>query len=596
MQGGKCKRCGRRYKGLGVCPSSWGFFRRQGAAARGYESNDLYCSEKCRDEAEGGAGGGGGESSSSGSSSSDSDLSPGCSSVLGKIITGVFVILGLIVVLAVIFGKNEDANDPAVKMEKWHEHLEKRRAAFAEGLPEEGVEARGFKNYTWEEWQNRSKKPEKPSETTVKKEGKSLRDLWLEHQSKRRDLINRGISSSKADEVGYNVMTFDEFKARFKDGDVEAEMKKLEARAAAMLEERRKQEPQKSTAVPNVENPKPVTPTAVLPEKPAAQRKPVASAATATSSSADGVRENGVPSRQQNGTSHKTTKDSKMIIITAKGKGQTRAAAVRSALCFAVFKAVGTWVGSKTRMEENREKVIAQVATVTEADVPKFDVIDARQQDGGFVAEVRASVSKKNITPKLAGVFPDVFVMPTVAVPSVTEPVKPAVPSVTEPVKPAVPSVAEPAKPAVPSADKTVNAAVSVTASTKTPIGGAGTDGAISGHQNGTGHKASKDSKGIRIIVQGKGRTKDAAVRYALRQAVWRTVGTWVDSKERIAANRAKVIALVETITEADVRAFEVMDTQKQNGGFVVKVRVSVSKKKIAPKFATVFPDVFTLD
>ena len=31
----------------------------------------------------------------------------------------------------VIFGKNENANDPAVMMEKWEEHLEKRRAAGA---------------------------------------------------------------------------------------------------------------------------------------------------------------------------------------------------------------------------------------------------------------------------------------------------------------------------------------------------------------------------------------------------------------------------------------------------------------------------------
>ena len=44
------------------------------------------------------------------------------------------------------------------------------------------------------------------------------------------------------------------------------------------------------------------------------------------------------------------------------------------------------------------------------------------------------------------------------------------------------------------------------------------------------------------------------------------------------------------------LQKFEVIDTQMQDGGFVVKVRVSVSKKKIAPKFAKVFPDVFTIE
>ena len=111
--------------------------------------------------------------------------------------------------------------------------------------------------------------------------------------------------------------------------------------------------------------------------------------------------------------------------------------------------------------------------------------------------------------------------------------------------------------------------------------------------QNGTRRKASVDSKGIRIVVHGKGKTKEAAVRWALRDAVFKTVGTWVDSKARIQENRDKVVAQVKTITEADVPKFEIMETQEQDGGFVVKVRVSVSKKKIAPKFAEIFPDVF---
>ena len=119
-------------------------------------------------------------------------------------------------------------------------------------------------------------------------------------------------------------------------------------------------------------------------------------------------------------------------------------------------------------------------------------------------------------------------------------------------------------------------------------------EGGVGGEQqNGTRRKASVDSRGIRIVVRGKGKTKEAAVRWALRDAVFKTVGTWVDSKARIQENRDKVVAQVKTITEADVPKFEIMETQEQDGGFVVKVRVSVSKKKIAPKFAEIFPDVF---
>ena len=93
------------------------------------------------------------EHESGGGSSSSAELPSGCVKIVGMILA-FLVVCGI---LGMLFCKNEDANDPAVKMAKWEEHLEKRRAAFAEGLPEEGVEERGLKNFTWEEWQNRSK-------------------------------------------------------------------------------------------------------------------------------------------------------------------------------------------------------------------------------------------------------------------------------------------------------------------------------------------------------------------------------------------------------------------------------------------------------
>lgn len=84
------------------------------------------------------------------SSESGPTLPSGCSAVLGKLVTGI-LLLGLIVIYAMIFGpKEENVNDKEQMMELWGEHLEKRCAAFAEGLSEESVEARGLKNYTWD--------------------------------------------------------------------------------------------------------------------------------------------------------------------------------------------------------------------------------------------------------------------------------------------------------------------------------------------------------------------------------------------------------------------------------------------------------------
>lgn len=559
--GKTCKWCNEPYRGAPVYPSDWGFLKREAYSHCTDDAigNRCYCSEKCRAEAEGGQGGGGGggsSSSESSSSGSDSDLSPGCSSVLGKIITGVFVILGLIVVLAVIFGKNENPNDPAVKMEKWHEHLEKRRAAFAEGLPEEGIEARGLKNYTWEEWQTRNQKAqEKTPEKEVKQKTKSLEELWIEHQETRADLSNQGMGQTDLERYGYGGMTLDEFKARFKDKDVEAELKNLKARAEAMLGEKRSLEAQNRTTRPSA---------AVAPVKSPAERKPIAPASATRKSFAGGVRENGAASVQQNGVGNKASKDSKIIVFTVQEKGKTKKSALRFALHHAVLKAVGTWVDSKTRMDENRDKVIAQVMTITENDVHNFEEMETKEQEGGFVVKARVSVSKKKIAAKFANIFPDVFTMPNTAATTV-----PPAPEKEKPVveRPIVPVVTTPVK---------------------TPTQG---DGA-----NVTGHKASKDSKAIRIVVHGKGKTKDAAVRWALRDAVFKTVGTWVDSKSRIQENREKVVAQVKTITEADVPKFEVLETQEKDGGFVVKVRVSVSKKKIAPKFAEIFPDVFVIE
>ena len=56
----------------------------------------------------------------------------------------------------VIFsGGGSEVITEAAIMEKWQEHLEKRRDAFDDGLPEKEIEAKGLKNYTWDEWQEK---------------------------------------------------------------------------------------------------------------------------------------------------------------------------------------------------------------------------------------------------------------------------------------------------------------------------------------------------------------------------------------------------------------------------------------------------------
>ena len=395
------------------------------------------------------------EYESDGGSSSSSSGSGGMG-VVGNVIGGVVLILLLIIVIGVIFSKNEDANDPAVKMAKWEEHLEKRRAAFAEGLSEEGIEARGLKNFTWEEWQNRSKAKaaEKPAEKV-----EDISEKYKAHMSKRMSLLNGGLTDKDLHEMGYDDYTLDAFKQNYKNikyktleeirhsaavpttpaavpeksaaqvdvadrakAAAEAKAKKeaairekMEAKARMKAEAeakaRAKADAEAKTRARAQAAAKARAEAAAKAEaeakaKAEARGKAEAKAKEDVSkvAAADAVGE------QPNGTDRKkASADSKGIAITVQGKGKTKDAAVRYAIRQAVWKTVGTWVGSKSRMEEKREEVKAQVMTVTQDDVRKFEVLDTQQEGGSFVLKVKVHVSKKQIAPKFAKVFPDVF-------------------------------------------------------------------------------------------------------------------------------------------------------------------------------------------
>lgn len=342
------------------------------------------------------------EYESGGGSSSSGELPSGCVKIVGMILA-FLVVCGI---LGMLFCKNEDANDPAVKMAKWEEHLEKRRAAFAEGLSEEGVEARGLKNFTWEEWQNRSKAK------AVEKE-EDISEKYRAHMNKRISFLHSGHTDAEAHALGLDDYTFEAFKQNYKNikyktleevRQIEAEAKakaEAEARVRAEAEAKRLAE---ELARKEAEEKARVREEARTKIKTEAKAKSEADAKSNLSvGSEDSV------SGQRDDDKHKPSKDSNGIRIVVQGKGKTQDAAVRWAIRDAVWKTVGKWVDSKARIQENHDKVVAKVKTITEADVAKYELIDTQKLDGDYIVKVRVSVSKKKIAPKFAEIFPDVF-------------------------------------------------------------------------------------------------------------------------------------------------------------------------------------------
>ena len=400
-----------------------------------------------------------GEYESEGGSSSSGELPSGCVKIVGMILA-FLVVCGI---LGMLFCKNEDPNDPAVKMAKWEEHLEKRRAAFAEGLPEEGVEARGLKNYTWEEWQTLQKKGQAKASEKPAEKVEDIAEKWHEHHKKRREFINSGHTKEEAEAAGFKNYTLDEFKQNYKNIKYKTleEIRQSAAvpttpaavpeksatpvdaadRAKAAAEARAKAEDDAKAKREAAIKEKMETRARMKAEAEAkakakadAEAKARAKAQAAAKARAEAAAKAEAEARakaeaeakakkdaakvaavdavgeQQNGADRKkASADSKGIAITVQGKGKTKDAALRYAIRQAVWKTVGTWVGSKSRMEEKRDEVKAQVMTITQDDVRKFEVLDTQQEGGSFVLKVKVHVSKKQIAPKFAKVFPDVF-------------------------------------------------------------------------------------------------------------------------------------------------------------------------------------------
>ena len=105
----------------------------------------------------------------------------------------------------------------------------------------------------------------------------------------------------------------------------------------------------------------------------------------------------------------RATKDSKVVVVTAFGKGKTKEEARKNAFRSAIEKAVGVYVDAESMMQ-NYEMVKDRVNTISNADITKCETLkEGRLKSGGYDVQIRATVEKKAITPKFKDVFPAAF-------------------------------------------------------------------------------------------------------------------------------------------------------------------------------------------
>ncbi|MCQ2391462.1 MAG: hypothetical protein MJ240_08555 [Kiritimatiellae bacterium] len=105
----------------------------------------------------------------------------------------------------------------------------------------------------------------------------------------------------------------------------------------------------------------------------------------------------------------RATKDSKVVVVTAFGKGETKEEARKNAFRTAIEKAVGVYVDAESMMQ-NYEMVKDRVNTISNADITKCETLkEGRLKSGGYGVQIRATVEKKAITPKFKDVFPAAF-------------------------------------------------------------------------------------------------------------------------------------------------------------------------------------------
>ena len=248
----------------------------------------------------------------------------------------------------------------------------------------------------------------------------------------------------------------------------------------------------------------------------------------------------------QGGERRRASKDTKGVIISAQGRGNTKAGAERAACCMAVVRALRIYAGDEA-VKDKFDAVKERMKTVVNDVIDKHEVIEEGQKDGHPVVKVKAWIRKRVLAPKFSDIFPEAF--------------------------------------------------EGFEAEATSPVGRAASSGRNSassstGGHGGEGSRATKDSKVIAVTVMGKGETKEEAKLAAFRAAVEKAVGIWVDS-DAIMQNDKMLKDRVNTISNADIKRYEMIKEGKKSGLYICHIRAWVEKMAIAPKFASVFPAAF---
>ena len=102
---------------------------------------------------------------------------------------------------------------------------------------------------------------------------------------------------------------------------------------------------------------------------------------------------------------------------------------------------------------------------------------------------------------------------------------------------------------------------------------------------------ATKDSKGIITIGNGRGRTRAMAELNAHRGALWTALRTYIGEETR--TNNEKAIKARLARLDKFSLKHEILEERQENDKFVVKMKVWVGKRYLADIFADLFPSEF---
>ena len=240
--------------------------------------------------------------------------------------------------------------------------------------------------------------------------------------------------------------------------------------------------------------------------------------------------------KQQGRTGNRPSKESKAVVMCARGRGNTKSRAEQVACWNAVFGTLCKYVGTEL-VEEKSGEVKSLIPKVADDIIDKHEVVEEEEKDGQYSVKVKAWIRKRSLASKFAGIFPGAFL------------------------------------------DAGEDVSSSNSSSDSLPDSGS--------------VLPTKDQSVVVVTVTGKGETKDEAKKAAFRAAVERAVGVWVDA-ESIMKNSELLKDRVNSISNADIKRCEMLDERKESSGLCVcKIKAWVEKMAIAPKFQSVFPTAF---